>query len=76
MKRIIALFVILCLALPSNAAFWNRKDKNLEAEMQGKGYAGTLPDLESKFQKNEKKLNVFYLIFLKFLPRIILMLVL
>lgn len=55
MKRIIALFVILCLALPSNAAFWNRKDKNLEAEMQGKGYAGTLPDLESKFQKNEKK---------------------
>ena len=41
--------------LPSQAAFWNRKDKALEAEMQGKGYAGTLPDLDSKFQKKENK---------------------
>ena len=41
MKRIIALLIIIGFALPSNAAFWNRKDKALEAELQGKGYAGT-----------------------------------
>ena len=51
MKKFIILFIILSFALPSNAAFWNRKNKALEAEMQGKGYAGTLPDLKS----NEKK---------------------
>lgn len=55
MKKLVAIFIIFCFALPSNAAFWNRKDKSLEAEMEGKGYAGTLPDLEAKFQKNEKK---------------------
>ena len=55
MKKLVVIFIIFCFALPSNAAFWNRKDKSLEAEMEGKGYAGTLPDLESKFQKNEKK---------------------
>ena len=55
MKKIFLFFIIFCLALPVNAAFWNRKDKNLETEMQNKGYAGTLPDLESKFQKKETK---------------------
>ena len=56
MKRILVLFIILCFALPSNAAFWHRKNKALEAEMQGKGYAGTLPDLESKApQKKEHR---------------------
>ena len=48
MRRILVLFIILCFALPSNAAFWHRKNKALEAELQGKGYAGTLPDLGSK----------------------------
>lgn len=43
------------LVLPSEAAFWHRKDKNLEIENQGKGYAGTLPDLQSKFQKKQEK---------------------
>ena len=57
MKRIITAFIVLCFALPSHAAFWHRKDKALELEMQGKGYAGTLPDLESKFQKKEEKVK-------------------
>lgn len=48
MKKFIVLYLILCFTLPSNAAFWNKKNKALEAELQGKGYAGTLPDLESK----------------------------
>ena len=55
MKKLLALFIIFSFMLPSQAAFWNRKDKALEAEMQGKGYAGTLPDLDSKFQKKENK---------------------
>lgn len=57
MKKILVLFIIFCFALPSQAAFWHRKDKALEAEMQGKGYAGTLPDLDSKFQKKENKIS-------------------
>lgn len=55
MKRIVALLIVLAFALPSNAAFWNKKDKALEAEMQGKGYAGTLPNLESKIKPKENK---------------------
>jgi hypothetical protein len=43
------------LALPSQAAFWSKKDKALEAELEGKGYAGTLPDITTKFQKKEQK---------------------
>jgi len=57
MKRILTAFIILCFAMPAQAAFWNKKNKALEAEMQGKGYAGTLPDLESKFQKKEQKVT-------------------
>lgn len=57
MKKILVLFIIFCFALPSQAAFWHKKDKALEAEMQGKGYAGTLPDLDSKFQKKENKIS-------------------
>ena len=41
--------------LPSYAWFWDKKDKALEAEMQGKGYAGTLPDLSSKVKEKEQK---------------------
>jgi len=57
MKRIITAFIILCFALPSNAAFWNKKNKIPEVELQGKGYAGNLPDLDSKFQKKEDKIT-------------------
>ena len=57
MKKILVLFIIFCFALPSQGAFWHKKDKALEAEMQGKGYAGTLPDLDSKFQKKENKVS-------------------
>ncbi len=57
MKRIIALLIIIGFALPSNAAFWNRKDKALEAELQGKGYAGTLPDLKKNAQTKEERVS-------------------
>ena len=33
--------------MPSEAAFWNKKQKIPESEMQGKGYVGTLPKLEN-----------------------------
>ncbi len=55
MKKFLALFIVILLALPSQAAFWNKKDKVLQAELEGKGYAGTLPDLSTKFQKKENK---------------------
>ena len=57
MKKIILLFIIISLALPCQAAFWNKKDKALELENAGKGYAGTLPNLENKFQKKEQKVS-------------------
>lgn len=57
MKRIIIVFIILCFALPSNAAFRHKKDKALELELQGKGYAGTLPNLESRFHPKEEKIT-------------------
>lgn len=41
--------------LPAEAFFWNKKDKALEAELEGKGYAGTLPDLKKPFQKKETR---------------------
>ena len=56
MKKLIVLFLILCFALPSQAAFWNKKTKIPEAELQGKGYAGTLPDITSKMQNKENKI--------------------
>ena len=55
MKKIVALLIILSFALPSQAFFWNKKDKNLEKELQGKGYAGKLPAIENK---TEKRTNV------------------
>ena len=39
--------------MPSQAWFWDKKDKALEAELQGKGYAGTLPNLNKKYEKLE-----------------------
>ena len=35
----------MSFALPSHAFFGKKKDKALEAELQGKGYAGTLPEI-------------------------------
>lgn len=57
MKKFLIVFIILCFALPSQAAFWSKKDKALELELQGKGYAGTLPDLKSKLQPKEEKIK-------------------
>ena len=56
MKKLAALLIVLSFALPSQAFFWHKKDKTLEKELQGKGYAGTLPDIESKVEK--KKIQV------------------
>ena len=55
MKKFLACFIILCFALPSQAAFWNKKNKALEKELQGKGYAGTLPNIESKAGSKQTK---------------------
>lgn len=58
MKRLFLLLIAFSLALPSGAAFWDRKDKALEAELQGKGYAGTLPDLSTtKLKPKEQKVT-------------------
>lgn len=55
MKRIILCLILLSFAQPSYAWFWDKKDKALEAELQGKGYAGTLPRLDKKIKPKEKK---------------------
>jgi len=55
MKKFIALLIVLSFALPSQAFIWHKKDKNLEQELQGKGYAGTLPSIENKQEKVRTK---------------------
>lgn len=57
MKKLFLCLIALTLCLPTQAAFWNRKDKALEAELQGKGYAGTLPDLNKNIQPKEQKVT-------------------
>lgn len=57
MKKIILCLIALSFTLPSHAWFWDKKDKALEAELEGKGYAGTLPKLEKVFQKKEQKVT-------------------
>lgn len=47
----------MSVALPSQAWWWDKTDKALEAELEGKGYAGTLPKLEKVFQKKEQKVT-------------------
>lgn len=47
----------MSIALPTQAAFWNRKDKALEKELQGKGYAGSLPNLNDKIEKSKTKVS-------------------
>ena len=55
MKKILISLIILSITLPAQAFFWNKKDKALEAELEGKGYAGTLPDLKKNTQVKEHK---------------------
>ena len=57
MKKFLIFFILLNIALPSQAFFWNRKDKALEKELQGKGYAGTLPSLGEKIEKSKTKVT-------------------
>ena len=45
----------MSFALPSQAWWWDKKDKALEAELEGKGYAGTLPDLKKNIQPKQQK---------------------
>ena len=47
----------MSFALPSNAFFWNKKDKALEKELEGKGYAGTLPNIGEKVEKSKTKVT-------------------
>ena len=55
MKRLF-IFILLCsITLPSHAFFWNKKDRALEQELQGKGYAGKLPNLNDSIEKNKIK---------------------
>lgn len=57
MKKIIACLIVLSYTLPSHAWWWDKTDKALEAELVGKGYAGTLPDLNKKHLKKEQKVS-------------------
>lgn len=55
MKKFLICLIAFSFVLPSQAAFWNRKDKTLEKELQGKGYAGTLPSIENSAEAKKTK---------------------
>ena len=57
MKKLVISLIIFSIALPSHAWFWEKKDKALEAELQGKGYAGTLPNLEKNARPKQQKVS-------------------
>ena len=59
MKKIICCLLLLSFIQPSYAFswWWQKKDKALEKELQGKGYAGTLPNLEEKVEKTKVKVT-------------------
>lgn len=57
MKKFLICLLILTIALPSNAAFWNKKNKALEQELQGKGYAGNLPEIGEKIERSKTKVT-------------------
>ncbi len=57
MRKFLVCLLILNLVLPTQAAFWNKKSKALENELQGKGYAGTLPKLEDKVEGPKTKVT-------------------
>ena len=61
-KKFLICLIIMSFALPSHAFFWKKKNKALEAELQGKGYAGTLPNIgggEKGVIKNKKASPLF-----------------
>jgi hypothetical protein len=55
MKKFVLSLIILSLSFPAQAALFNKKDKALEAELEGKGYAGTLPNLNTNQPQKEQK---------------------
>ena len=55
MNKFVLCFIILSIASPSQAWWWEKKDKTLESELQGKGYAGTLPNVDQEIQVKQKK---------------------
>lgn len=57
MKKLICTLILLSIALPSQAFtwWWDKKDKSLEKELQGKGYAGDLPNINEKIEKTKVK---------------------
>lgn len=57
MKKLICSLILLSIALPSHAFtwWWDKKDKSLEKELQGKGYAGDLPNINEKIEKTKVK---------------------
>ena len=57
MKKFVLCLIVLSITLPSHAWFWEKKDKALEAELQGKGYAGTLPKLNKHLQPKQEKVS-------------------
>ena len=57
MKKFLICLLLLSITLPSNAAFWNKKNKALEQELQGKGYAGNLPDIGEKIERSKTKVT-------------------
>ena len=59
MKKFVLFFIMINIINPSYAWFWDRKDKALDAELQGKGYAGTLPSLNLDLIQNSCIFLVF-----------------
>lgn len=57
MKKFLICLILLSITLPSNAGFWNKKNKALEQELQGKGYAGKLPDIGEKIERSKTKVT-------------------
>ena len=57
MKKFLVCLILLSITLPSHAFFWNKKDKALEKELEGKGYAGTLPNINNKIEKSKTKVT-------------------
>ncbi len=55
MKKFIICIIAMSFMLPSQAFFWQKKDKALEKELQGKGYAGNLPSIGVKEEKTKTK---------------------
>lgn len=55
MKKLLVILLIILTILPSQAAFWNKKEKEMRSQLEGRGYVGTLPDITSKYQKEVKK---------------------